>query len=204
MKKYLLLLLLLPILFVCTNKAQAAVGVGVGTGKIIVDEVLRPGVTYELPEVLVFNTGDVASKYKVSIEWSDRESLAKPPKEWFSFKEETFYLEPGESKAAYTKITLPLNDVVPGDYYALVVAEPVTEIESGVTSVGVAAGSKLYFTVRAANLIQAIYYKVAGVFMKFMPWSAIILSLLVLILLFLKFRKNFKIEIVQKKEQTKS
>jgi hypothetical protein len=195
-----LALALLSLLFLTTISLPilASVGVGVGTGTITVDETLRPGESYTLPEILVFNTGDVASEYGMSIEWGERDGRANPPKEWFSFTPETFFLEPGESQSVQTRMVLPLKDVIPDEYFAFVVAQPITESQEGVTSIGVAAGSKLYFTVGAANLIQAIYYKVKDIFLQFHPYSTILLSLTVLVTLFLIFKKKFKIEVVKK------
>ena len=180
----------------------SAIGVGVGTGQIAIDETLRPGVTYNLPEVLVYNTGDVASEYAMSIEYSDREDKLKPDKDWFTFEPQVFSLEPGDSKSVQVKMTLPITDVSPGDYFAFITAQPVVEVEEGVTSVGVAAGTKLYFTIEAANVLQAIYFKTASLFLSYHPWSTIALSLVVIAVLVRILKKKFRFQIVAKKETT--
>ena len=99
-------------------------------------------------------------------------------------------------------MTLPITDVSPGDYFAFITAQPVTEVEEGVTSVGVAAGTKLYFTIKAANVLQAIYFKIAGIFLSYHPWSTIALSLVVIAVLVRILRKRFRFQIVSRKEAT--
>ncbi len=61
MRKIFLLCLL--IFLFPTGVVFARIGVGVGTGKITIDENLKPGIIYKLPPLTVVNTGDEASDY---------------------------------------------------------------------------------------------------------------------------------------------
>ena len=66
MKKLVFPLALVLAFFSCTL-AFASIGVGVGTGKIELDEILRPGLDYSLPPITVINTGDEASEFILTV-----------------------------------------------------------------------------------------------------------------------------------------
>ncbi len=171
----------------------AQAGVGVNVGKIQVDEDLAPGGTYHLPSVGVINTGHDASDYSVSISYlADQEQL-RPPEEWFSFSPAVFFLEPGETQTVAMRLDIPIT-ARPGDYFALVQASPVVADAPGVV-IGVAAATKLSFTVRASNpfLASALwaYYRVSDA----APYSYITAGLLVLLVLGYFGRRRFRIQI---------
>ena len=130
------------------------VGVGVGTGKIQMDEPLRPGSIYEIPSVVVRNTGDEPSNYQIAVEGKMDVVEMIPDSKWINFEPKKFYLEPGESELVQVKIILPVKGVKPGDYFAFLSASPIQELEQGMTSIGVAAATKLYFL-----LFQLISFK---------------------------------------------
>lgn len=174
-----------------TLSAQA--GVGVNVGKIQVDEDLAPGGTYHLPSVGVINTGHDASDYSVSISYlADQEQLP-PPEDWFSFSPAVFPLEPGETQTVAIRLDIPITARA-GDYFALVQASPVVAESPGVV-IGVAAATKLSFTVRPSNpfLGSALwaYYRVSDA----APYSYITAGLLVLLVLGYFGRRRFRIQI---------
>lgn len=184
--------LILPVL------VFAKIGVGVGTRTIQVDESLKPGLIYTLPSVTVFNTGDEPSKYSIAIEYRENVPELRPKKEWFSFEPTEFYLEPGKAQMVQIKLSLPIKNVRPGDYFAFLSAYPIQEQEKGVTSIGIAAAAKLYFTVAPANVFQGIYYRFISLYSRYHPWDTIILAI-VFVAIVLKFLgKRFKIQITKK------
>lgn len=195
--------LLLALLFVLFTPlvAFARIGVGVGTGKIVVEQKLKPGIIYQLPPLTVVNTGDEPSDYGVGISYFQNQKQLMPDEGWFIFSPKTFHLDPGKVQVVDIKLNLPVN-AKPGDYFAYVEGHPAKKVKSGVTSIGVAAAAKLYFTVVPANLFQAIYYKVTSFWTLYQPWTngaAILIGIVALILLMNRF---LHIEINLKKKGT--
>jgi hypothetical protein len=197
------LLLILALSTVVSSVSFAKIGVGVGTGKIQVDEKLKAGMIYQLPPVTVLNTGDEKSGYVVTTAYREEQTELRPPKEWFIFTPEKFDLDPGQVQVVEIKLNLPLK-TIPGDYFAYLEASPTAKSTTGVTTIGVAAASKLLFTVSPANLIQSVYYKVVSLWKVYQPWTgrgAIALGIIIALILFKKF---FKIELNTKKPKKDS
>ncbi len=188
------LALLLAVVVIPPALVLAKIGVGVGVGKIQVDEILKAGQVYRLPNLPVLNTGDEPADYESSVEFHEGIPELRPAREWFSFSPQTFHLEPGEVQSVQVMLTLPLK-TQPGDYFAYLEGHPVEKTEAGVTSVGIAAAAKLYFTVAPANIFQGIYYRVITTFQAYGPWSYIILGILVGAFLIILFRKHFSLNI---------
>jgi hypothetical protein len=183
-----------------TQVTFANVGVGVGLGSITVDEDLKQGMQYNLPTLTVLNTGDVAGKYTVDIAYHKDQEELLPPKEWFTFTPEIFQLEPGGSQNVEIKLTLPIDDIVPGDYFAYIEGKPVQNLETGETSIGIAAATKLYFTVEPSNIFEGIYYRVLAIYNEYRPYSTALLVFIAALILYLTFKKNFNLDLsVQKK-----
>jgi P pilus assembly chaperone PapD len=102
---------------------QAKIGVGVGTGKITIDEALKPGMIYQLPSVTVLNTGDEDGIYKLYITYHESQSQQRPPRDWFVFSPEEFKLTPGTGQATKITLTVPVK-AKPGQYFAYIEAQP--------------------------------------------------------------------------------
>ena len=183
--------------FSLISPSFASLGVGVGTGKIMLNEKLKPGITYDLPPITVYNTGDKASSYYVSIEFSTKEGKLESSKEWYVFTPEEFYLEPEASQVVEVKLRIPIQGAKPGDYFAFLTAQPKGTVEQGSASVGVAAAVKLYFTVISANIFQAVYYVISDLFLRYKPWSIIVPLVILLIILWKIFKKRFKIQVTK-------
>jgi hypothetical protein len=182
--------------------ALARIGVGIGTGKIQVDDKLKPGMIYKLPSLSILNTGDESSQYRVNVAYHEKQPELQPPQEWFIFTPETFQLEPGEGKTVDVKLNLPVK-AKPGDYFAYLEGRPIKTAQVGVTTVGVAAAAKLYFTVIPADFIHGVYYKLVSFWKVYAPWpkrGAILAGIIVALLLCKKF---FHIQINLKKPESK-
>ncbi|MFA6982285.1 MAG: hypothetical protein WC243_04695 [Patescibacteria group bacterium] len=199
MRKYLRrgllsLLLVLGISFVSFPRSFAKVGVGVNVGIIQVSEILKAGMIYDLPPVTVINTGDEPSNYGLSIAHRSGQKQLIPEDSWFTFEPESFYLEPEQTGLVRIKVQLPLK-TEPGDYFAFLEAQPTSTVKRGGASVGVAAASKLFFTVAPANIFLGIFYRLSAIWTRSMPWSAIIAGILGLGILIAILRKFIHIEI---------
>jgi len=203
MKKDLVLILGLCLFLLLPMLILAKIGVGVGTGKITIDQPLKPGLIYTLPSLSVVNTGDEPGEYRVSIEYHEgQEQRAdmglRPNKEWFKFEPESFYLEPGQSQPVQIKLSLPIKGVKPGKYFTYLEGHPVKKDVGGQTSIGVAAAAKLYFTVAPANIFQGIYYRFISLYSRYHPWDTIILALIFAALVLRFISKRFKLQIARK------
>jgi len=203
MKKDLVLILGICLLLLLPMLALAKIGVGVGTGKITVDQPLKPGLIYTLPSLSVLNTGDEPGEYGVSVEYHEGQETnptmgLRPNKEWFKFEPESFYLEPEKIQQVQIKLNLPIKGVKPGNYFVYLEGHPVMKSEAGVTSIGVAAAAKLYFTVAPANIFQGIYYRFISLYSRYHPWDTIILALIFAALVLRFISKRFKFQIAKK------
>ena len=205
-KKIIFLAILAVFLF--PKETLATIGVGVGTGKIVVEEELYPGQSYQLPTLTVINTGDESSDYSVSVTYHEDQTEARPPESWFDFTPQTFFLEPGEVQVVEVKINLPVK-TTPSQYFAYLEGHPEVTTESGGTTIGVAAAAKLYFEVSPANLYYGLYYKAISFWNNYAPWTNVIFaatfSLLVILVLkrFINVNVGLKGKGSEKKEERK-
>ena len=197
-QKSLFLLAVIGLLFLSYSVALAKVGVGMGAGEIRVDEPVKLGGIYELPSVRIFNTGDEITTYGMGVAFHQDYHQLRPAKEWFSFSPSTFTINPSESQEVSITMIVPLKGE-PGDYFAFIESGPVPTNAPG-TSVGVAVATKLFFTLVPANIFQAIVFRVSSFFETYSPWSWGGLGLVVLIALFVIFRKFFSFNIAVKKQ----
>ena len=154
----------------------AKLGVGVGLGKVDIDEELSPGGIYKLPTLPVLNTGDEDGEYQVSVTFREDQEEFRPDEGWFTFSPQSFPLKAGESQQVEISVTLPLN-IRPGDYFAFLEASPKVSGEG--VSVGVAAATKLNFTVKPANILQAIIERIRKLFENNAPASYVIAGIIV-------------------------
>ncbi len=185
---FLLLFLIAPLV------AFASVGVGIGTGKIIIDKPLKPGGLYNLPPLAIFNTGDESSDYGIWVAYHTDQPQLRPAQEWFSFNPSLFHLEPGKSELVEAKLNLPVK-ANPGDYFAYLEGRPVVKTELGTTSIGIAAATKLYFTIIPANLWQAITFRISSLFIKYAPWTLIVLIAIVLATIAVLIKRTFSFQL---------
>jgi len=179
------LILILPVLVL------AKIGVGVGIGRIQVDQPLKSGLIYSLPTFIVVNTGDEPSEYGVQVVYHENQKELRPAKEWFKFEPSQFHLEAGQTQQVRIKLTLPIRGAQPGDYFAFLQGRPIIKTEGGMTNVGIAAATKLYFTVAPANFLVGIYYRLASLFKLYSPWSYVISAIFIAALLLVLIRRFF-------------
>jgi hypothetical protein len=201
MKKWLVFGLLTVFIF-SASPVRADVGVGVGVGKIVVDEKLRPGIIYTLPNLPVINTGTDQGDYEVTISYSEGQSELKPKLGWFKYSPQTFTLKPKEIKQVGVVIDLPLK-MEPGKYFAYLEAHPVASVTGGGAKVGIAAAARLYFEVEPANYFQGIYYKIVSFGKVYYPWPQRALALVGVVVVLALFKKFFNIQVGIKKPGSK-
>lgn len=197
MKRFLLILIF--IFLISPVVSFARIGVGVGAGKIVVNDKLKPGIIYELPVLTVLNTGDETSDYEVSVAYHESQSELEPLQNWLIFTPQKFNLEPNKAQSVKIKLNLPVS-AAPGKYFAYIEAHPAKKTQSGNTTIGVAAATRLYFDVVPANIFQGIYYKAISFWNVYAPWpKRIVIGLSVVVIIFL-FKKFFNVKIDFKKK----
>jgi hypothetical protein len=175
---------------------SATIGVGVGTGKIAVNEPLMPGGTYTISSMSVHNTGDVASDYSVNVMYVYEQKELRPPKEWVVFEPATFHLEPNEGRIVEIRLNIPL-DAEPGAYFCFLEATPKTD--EGGFSIGAAAATKLYFSVKPAHILAALIHKAALFMAETAPASYLVIIAVLMIVAVIGLRKYSSIEVRRKK-----
>ena len=188
-------LLLALVLSVClvAPVGAATIGVGVGTGKIRPDSPLLPGLTYNMPAVAVFNSGDTEGDYEMTVQFNETQPERKPPAEWITFSPQQFKLKPGGSQEV--KVTVqPTSSAEPGIYFAYLEARPAKADTSTATSIKIAAATKFTFEVPPANDWQRLYYILLDFWNKNQGVLVPALSVLALFVAFLLAKKFFKLE----------
>ena len=190
----LLAIVLAGTLFICLPAAdiQAQVGVGIMPGIIRVDEPLLPGGRYSLPSMQVLNTGNVSSDYGVELAYMAEQEELQPPADFIVLSPTSFHLKPGANQVVSLSLDIPLK-AKPGDYLAYIEAHPVAT--GGGMQIGVAAATKLYFTVRPANVFVAITNSIANFFTRNAPGSYIALGVIVVGLVVFFLRRRIRIDI---------
>jgi hypothetical protein len=189
---FLIAVLILPLI------VFAKIGVGVGTGKIKIDQPLKPGGVYNLPSIGVFNTGDEPGDYEMGVAYHSDQPELRPAKEWFNFTPSSFYLEPNQSQSVAIRLDLPVK-TQPGDYFAYLEGRPVVKDGKG-TTITVAAATKVYFTVIPVNIWQAIIYRISYFFNLYAPWTWVVLVLFLGAIVIVIFKKFFSFQIGIKKK----
>ena len=173
---------------------QAQSGVGIMPGVIRVDESLVPGGRYNLPSMQVLNTGNVSSDYGVELAYMAEQGELQPPADFIVLSPTSFHLEPGANQVVSLSLDIPLK-AKPGDYLAYIEAHPVATSGGGGMQIGVAAATKLYFTVRPANVFVAITNSIANFFTRNAPGSYIALGIIVVGLMVFFLRRRIRIDI---------
>ncbi len=193
--------LFLLVFFSSFLPAFARLGVGVGTTRIQVQEILKPGIIYELPPFTVLNTGDEPADYGVDIAYHQDQPELKPAPEWFAFDPPKFHLEPGKVQSVKVKLNLPIR-TVPGKYFAYLEGYPIKKSDGQNTQVSIAAAGKLYFSVAPANPVLGIYYRALSFWKIYSPWPKVAVVVLALAAIMVLFRRFFKLQInVKKKDE---
>src|SRR3989338_11273484 len=199
-----LTIIVIFVAFLSPQTALAKIGVGVGLGKVQIDEELSPGGIYKLPTLPVLNTGDEAGEYKVEVTYLSDQPELRPDASLFSFTPQSFPLDAGGSQLVDVSLSLPV-DTRPGNYFAFLEAHPVAKAE-GVT-IGVAAATKLNFTVTPSGVLGAAIERIRSLLENNAPASYIIIAVvggvLTLSLLVVVGRKYLAVQIRIKSKSTR-
>lgn len=186
------------VVFAAVPANAATIGVGVGTGKIRPDAPFLPGLTYTVPSVAVFNSGDTESDYEMTVQYNETQPERKPPAEWVTFTPQRFTLKPGASQEVGITVQ-PSSAAEPGQYFIYLEARPAKSDTSGATAIKIAAATKFNFEVAPANDLQRFYYVLLDLWNKNQAWLIPVLSIFALFVSLLLAKKFFKLERRRKK-----
>ena len=197
--RYLRIAFFISLFIIFPYVGLANVGVGVGLGKIQIDETLKSGGIYKLPSIPVINTGDEAGDYEMEVTFQQEQTELRPDAKWFNFSPSTFHLAGGQSQTVEVSLVLPTNAAA-GKYFAYLEAHPVKSGASGV-SVGIAAATKLNFTLEAGTVLGAFTQRVKSVLTAYSPYSFVSLGIITLVILISAFRTFFSFSFAIKRKK---
>jgi len=129
--------------------AADSIGVGIQVGPVRLAGIAHAGQTYDLPPVYVVNTGTEPETVRLEVQRLSRGTGRDVPKSWFKPGQTDVHLDPKQSATIPVQLVVPA-DATLGPYFSDVVAHGSASIEAGQATLGVAAATKLQFTVGKA------------------------------------------------------
>jgi hypothetical protein len=129
--------------------AAASIGVGIQVGPVRLAGIAHAGQTYDLPPVYVVNTGTEPETVRLEVQRLSKGTGRDVPKSWFKPGQTDVHLDPKQSATIPVQLVVPAG-ARPGPYFSDVVAHGSASIEAGQATLGVAAATKLQFTVGKA------------------------------------------------------
>jgi hypothetical protein len=129
--------------------AAASIGVGIQVGPVRLAGIAHAGQTYDLPPVYVVNTGTEPETVRLEVQRLSKGTGRDVPKSWFKPGQTDVHLDPKQSATIPVQLVVPAG-ATPGPYFSDVVAHGSASIEAGQATLGVAAATKLKFTVGKA------------------------------------------------------
>jgi hypothetical protein len=182
--------------------SAARIGVGVSLGKVDLKENLKPGLTYKLPTIVVFNNGDVTSDYEMTLQFNEKQPQLKPGADWVQFTPQHFTIQPGKSRQVTMNIKAP-SSARPGNYFAYIEAHPLKKDKTGKTVINIAAATKLSFKVAPANIFQKLYYFLLDLWNRYKRFIIVILILIAMAAAITYSRRHINVEVKTKNKNKK-
>jgi hypothetical protein len=150
LRRWLIVLVTVPIaltvLLSLPAAAEASVGVGVQAGPVRLGNAAHPGGDYALTPVYVVNTGTQAEFISVRVERLSPGSGRRVPSSWIHATGPRVQLSPRQAARIPLELTIPAG-AKPGQYLSDVVVAGSTAVSVGMANLGVAAATKLEFSV---------------------------------------------------------
>jgi hypothetical protein len=126
--------------------ADASVGLGIQAGPVRLAGGAHPGGTYPLPAVYVINTGTQDESVVIRVEHLSPGAGRAVPSSWVQATGSAVKLSGNQSARIPLQLTVP-RGAQPGAYLSDVVAKGSAALGAGGANLGVAAATKLQFTV---------------------------------------------------------
>jgi hypothetical protein len=144
-------------------------GVGVTVGEIAVNDNVKPGGQYTLPQIGILNTGSQAEDYHLGLAFLTNRTERRPADSWIKFDPPVTRIEPGASRMVDVKLAVPTN-AKSGDYFVLLEAS-VGDQKTDTMLAG--AATKLTFTVAPSSWLEAQKTRVNRWFDDASPWPQV-------------------------------
>jgi hypothetical protein len=167
-------------------------GVSIDVGRIAISQDLLPGGGYRLPTFGVTNPGSERTTYRLGVSYVEGQKAKRPPEQWFRFTPARLTLAPHKTEPVNVRLELPTS-ADPGDYAALIGPQIVSE-GSG-AQVGAAAAARLTFPVVPSSLLEKWWLRLKRFLDDGRPWSYLLPSVAVFLLLGWQLRKRLKITV---------
>jgi hypothetical protein len=150
LRRWLAIPLAVPVAFAAFSlflpAAQASVGVGVQASPVRLGNVAHAGGSYALPPVFVINTGTQPEEISVRIERLSKGTGRAVPPSWVQATGPGVQLSPRQSARIPLELVVP-GGAKPGRYLSDVVVAGSAVISAGRANLGVAAATRLEFSV---------------------------------------------------------
>jgi len=130
--------------------ARASIGVGVQGAPVRLHTVARPGSSYALPPVYVVNTGTQDETISMRVQRLSHGPGRTVPSSWIQFTGNGMQLPARKSARVPLELVVPAG-AAPGKYLSDVVVVGSAAVSVGKTNLGVAAATKLEFSVGRAS-----------------------------------------------------
>jgi hypothetical protein len=131
-----------------TQTSDASVGVGVQVSPVRLGSMAHRGQSYAL-SVDVVNTGTEAEAVSMRVERLSRGSGRAVPPSWIQFAGAAVQIAPGKAARVSLELVVP-GRATPGEYLSDIVASGSAAGQAGPGNLGVAAATKLEFSVSSA------------------------------------------------------
>jgi hypothetical protein len=131
-----------------TQRSDASVGVGVQAGPVRLGSMALRGERYSLP-LYVVNTGTEAEAVSMRVERLGRGAGRAVPPSWIQFAGPAVQLAPGKAARLSLELAVP-GGAKPGEYLSDIVVTGSAAGQTGTANLGVAAVTKLEFSVSSA------------------------------------------------------
>ena len=126
--------------------AQASIGVGVQGAPVRLRAIAQPGGSYALPPVYVINTGTQDESISMRVQRLSHGPGRPVPASWIQFSGDGMQLAASKSAKVPLELVVPAG-AAPGKYLSDVVVVGSAAVTAGQTNLGVAAATKLEFSV---------------------------------------------------------
>jgi hypothetical protein len=140
--------------------AQASIGVGIQAGPVRLAAPAHPGGSYALPPVYVVNTGSQPESLVIGIERVSAGTGRAVPAAWIRIPGAAVRLAGNGSARVPLQLVVPAT-ARPGEYLSDVVVRGGGSLTDGRANLGVAAATKLEFSV-APGVVAGSWFEVPG------------------------------------------